>query len=85
VKVVPRGLEKGGPLREKCLSCPLLHGGIGIVHQGLGREGWVQADKVEIDHGHPSQPVGEVYRSVSHRVHRQVVPYRGDSAGRFPV
>ena len=85
MQVVPRGREKGGPLREKCISYPLLQGGIRAVHQGLGREGGGQADKVRVDHGHSRGPDGEGDRAVSHGVHRQVVPHRGDRAGRFPV
>jgi len=85
VQVVPSGWEKGGPLCEMCLPCPLLQGGIGVVHQGLGQEGAGQADKVGVDHGHHREPLGEGYRTVSQRVHRQVVPHRGDKAGRFPV
>jgi len=39
VQVVPWGRELGGPLREECLSYPLLQGRIGVIHQGLGWEG----------------------------------------------
>jgi len=53
VPVVPRSREKGGPPREECLSYHLLQGGIGVVHQGLGREGGGRADKVGVDHAHP--------------------------------
>jgi len=53
VEVVPWGREQAGPLREECLPYPLLQGGIGGVHQGLGRECEGRADKVTIDHGHP--------------------------------
>ena len=53
VQVVPRGRKQGGPLREECFSNPLLQGGIGVVYQGLGREGGGLADQVRIDHGHP--------------------------------
>jgi len=85
VQVVTWGREKGGPFLEEFLSYPLLQGGIGVVHQGLGLEGGGRADKVGIDHGHPRQPEGEGYCSVSHRVHRQVVSHRGDRAGCLPV
>ena len=85
VQVVPGKREEGGPLREECLSHSLLEGGIGIVYQGLGREGGGRADKVGVDHGHPGQPEGEGYCPVSHRVHRQVVSDRGDRAGRLLV
>jgi len=85
VQVVPRGPEKGGPLRVEFLSYPLFQGGIGVVHQGLGRKGRGRADKVRVDHRHSRQPEGEGYRPVSHRVYWQVVPYRGTRAGRSPV
>ena len=39
MQVVPRSREKGGPLTEECLSYPLHQGGVGVVHQGRGREG----------------------------------------------
>ena len=85
MQLVPRGREKGGPLREEFLSYPLLQGGIGVVHQGLGWKGRGRADKVGVDHGHSRQPEGEGYCPVSHRIHRQVIPYRRDRAGRSPV
>ena len=85
MQVVPRGREKRGPLREKCLSCPLLQCGIGAVHQGQGQKGGGRGDKVEINHGHSREPDGEGYRSVSHCVHRQVVTHRGARAERLPV
>jgi len=52
VQLVPQGWEKGGPLHEQFLSYPLLQGGIGVVHQGLGPEGGGRAAKVSVDHGH---------------------------------
>ena len=53
VRVVPRGREKGGPLYEKCISYPVLQGGVSAVHQGLGREDRGRAHQVGVDHGHP--------------------------------
>jgi len=85
VQVIPRGWVKGGQLLEELLSYPLLQGGIGAVHQGLGGESGGRVDQVGVDHGHPRQPEGERYCSVSHRVHWEVVPERGDRAGRLPV
>jgi len=82
VQVVPRGWEKGGPLREECLSYPLLQGGVGAVHQGLGREdGGGGAHEVGVDHRHSRQPECERYRPMSHRVYGQVVPYWRDGPG----
>jgi len=52
VQVVSWGREKGGPLCEEFLSYPHLLGGIGAVHQGLGREDGGRADEVGVDHGH---------------------------------
>jgi len=85
VQVVPWGREKGGPIRKECLSHPLLQGGVGVVHQGLGREGGRGAHKVGVDHGHPGQPAGEGNSTMSHRVHREVVSNRRDWAGCFPM
>ena len=85
VQVVPRSREKGGPLHEEFHPYPLLQGGVGVGHQGLGREGGGRADKVGVDHGHPRQPKGEGYCTVSHCIHRQVVSDRGDRAGCLPV
>jgi len=85
VLVVPRSREKGGPLREDCLSYPFLQGGVGVVHHGLGREGGARAGKVGVDHGHPRQPKGEGYWTVSHRIHRQVVSDWWDRAGCLAV
>jgi len=85
VRVVPQSREKGGPLREECLSHPLLQGGIGVLHQGLGQEGGGRADKLGVDHGHPRYPEGGGHCPVSHRVHRQVVSDLGDRAGSLPV
>ena len=53
VRVVPRGREKGGPLHEECLSYSLLQGGVGAVHQALGREDGGRAHQVGADHRHP--------------------------------
>jgi len=69
VQVVPRGREKGGPLREERLSYPSLQGGVSAVHQGLGWEDGGRARQVGVDHGQPRQPEGEGYCPVSHRVH----------------
>jgi len=85
MQVVPRGREKGGPLRAECLSNPPLQGGVSVVHQGLGREDGGRAHKVGVDHGHPRQPEGEGYCQVSHCVNWQVVPHWRDRAGCFPV
>ena len=52
VQVVSWCREKGGPLCEELLSDPLLQGGIGAVHQGLGRKDGGRADEVGVDHGH---------------------------------
>jgi len=78
VQVVPRGGEKGGPLREEFPPYPLLQGGVDAVHQGLGRDDGGRPHQVGIDHRHPRQPVGEGYCSMSHRIYRQVVSYRWD-------
>jgi len=85
VQVVPWSREKGSPLREELLPYSLLQGGVGVVHQGLGREDGGRAHKVGVDHGHARQPKGEGYCPVGHCVYRQVVPHRWDGAGRFPV
>jgi len=85
VQIVSRGWEKRGPFHEERLPNPLLQGGVSAVHQGLGREGGGRAHEVRVDHGHPGWPAGEGYGPVSYRIHRQVVPYRWDRAGSFPV
>jgi len=61
VSVVPRGREQGGPLLEEFLPYSLFQGGIGVVHQGLGREDGCGAHEVGVDNGHFGQPEGEGY------------------------
>jgi len=81
VQVVPRWREEGGPLLAEFTPFPFLQGRVGVVHQGLGREGGGRVDKVVVDHGHSSQPESEGNRSGSHRIHQQVVPLRRDRSG----
>ena len=53
VQVVSRRGEEGGPLLEEFLPYPLLQGGVGVVHKGLGGEGGGRVNKVGVDHWHP--------------------------------